>query len=44
MMVRDRAGLAAIVWRSACVRLASASRAPTVATNTAKNVSSASEM
>ena len=42
VMVRDSDGLAAIVWRTACVLLASASRAPAVAANTAKNVSSAS--
>ena len=43
-MVRDSGGLAAIVWRTACVLLASASRAPAVDANTANSVSSASQM
>ena len=44
VMVRDRGGLAAIVWRTACVLVASASRAPAVDANTANSVSSASQM
>ena len=44
VMVLENGGLAAIVWRTACVLVASASRAPAVDANTAKNVSSASQM
>src|ERR1700678_1624051 len=44
VMVLDSGGLAAIVERTACVLVASASRAPAVDANTANSVSSANQM
>ena len=44
VIVLDNGELAAIVWRTACVLVASASRAPAVDANTANSVSSASQM
>ena len=44
VMVREIGRLAAIVWRTACVLVASASRAPAVDANTANSVRSASQM